>query len=711
MAEEDIRKALLDVLAQVSGLAKEDKARVFREAAREKLSVEPIYHGMLSTAFNSIMLDIVERSSREDDALFAALYDLLDAALHCTEAGVQDQTVPFNIIEDLLDVLTISGAERVVEYLETRADRLTVASALTVSVNWGINPSKGKGLVLLRLCNEILRRLSKTKNTVTSGRILMFMANVYPLTERSGVNLRGEFNIKNETHYEGEDIKDPMDIDEADALNSNDESLYRIFWHLQHFFANPSLLWQTANFNRFQKGIDATLKRFDDINKETTSQSAKHRDDKQGSHDRKRKHRASDSSEQIDTAKPPSGNGRVELFFPKFLTSPNLFDLELRDPYFRRQILAQLSIILQYLSVLTQDEKDKVAKEFAENKDTILNKAVQQAYTLTSEQEAWVKDARNRAYSVSEATYPYGKLFARNLSTVITHERNWIEWKNRSCQTFETPRIKVEEGAAKPKLQGSDAVRRLNWLGSDHMTSLWAQGDKAEEVMRDAKRRCERNLSDIGKFDALKVLDPIRRMMPALDTLLERLDEQLDDSGNLTGGIEEEYALHKDMRFSWRSYRVAMHHHMYLFHGSRQVEIQIDNQAPGKTLLMEWRKERKRAETSTAEQNETIADATQANQQDADMADMEGSTGEVEDKVQSSATLSTPDQSQQRPVSELEVGEVTPPPKGISMDPADQPEAKASVNEETAQEPITDKALPTAALPITATIIAGDTTS
>ncbi|KND05198.1 uncharacterized protein SPPG_00858 [Spizellomyces punctatus DAOM BR117] len=688
MAEEDIRKALLDVLAQVSGLAKEDKTRVFREAVREKLSVEPAYHGMLSTAFNSIMLDIVERSSREDDALFAALYDLLDAALHCTEAGVQDQTVPFNIIEDLLDVLTISGAERVVEYLETRADRLTV----------GINPSKGKGLVLLRLCNEILRRLSKTKNTVTSGRILMFMANVYPLSERSGVNLRGEFNVKNETHYEGEDIQDPMDIDEADALNSSQESLYRIFWHLQRFFANPSLLWQTANFNRFQKGIDATLKRFDDINKETTSQSAKHKDDKQGSHDRKRKHRASDSSEQIDAAKHPSANGKIELFFPKFLTSPNLFDLELRDPYFRRQILAQFSIILQYLSVLTQDEKDKVAKEFAENKDSILNKAVQQAYTLTSEQEAWVKDARNRAYSVSEATYPYGKLFARNLSTVITHERNWIEWKNRSCQTFETPRIKVEEGAAKPKLQGSDAVRRSNWLGSDHMTSLWAQGDKAEEVMRDAKRR---------------------RMMPALDTLLEQLDEQLDDSGNLTGGIEEEYALHKDMRFSWRSYRVAMRHHMYLFHGSRQVEIQIDNQAPGKTLLMEWRKERKRAETSTTEQNETIADATQANQQDTDMADMEGSTGEVEEKPQSSTTLSTPDHSQQRLVSELEVGEVTPPLKGISKDPADQPEpglvdpvnqpeAEVSANEETT---VTDEATPTAALPITATIIAGDAAS
>jgi hypothetical protein len=44
------------------------------------------------------------------------------------------------------------------------------------------------------MCNELLRRLSKEINTVFCGRILMFLANTFPLGERSGVNLRGEFN-------------------------------------------------------------------------------------------------------------------------------------------------------------------------------------------------------------------------------------------------------------------------------------------------------------------------------------------------------------------------------------------------------------------------------------------------------------------------------------------------------------------------------------
>jgi hypothetical protein len=55
-------------------------------------------------------------------------------------------------------------------------------------------PGKGKGLVLLRMCNELLRRLSKETNTVFCGRILMFLANTFPLGERSGVNLKGDFN-------------------------------------------------------------------------------------------------------------------------------------------------------------------------------------------------------------------------------------------------------------------------------------------------------------------------------------------------------------------------------------------------------------------------------------------------------------------------------------------------------------------------------------
>lgn len=55
-------------------------------------------------------------------------------------------------------------------------------------------PQKGKALVLLRTLNDLLRRLSKMgSTTLFCGRILTFLSQIFPLGERSGVNLRGEY--------------------------------------------------------------------------------------------------------------------------------------------------------------------------------------------------------------------------------------------------------------------------------------------------------------------------------------------------------------------------------------------------------------------------------------------------------------------------------------------------------------------------------------
>jgi THO complex subunit 1 len=47
-------------------------------------------------------------------------------------------------------------------------------------------PNQGKSLIILRTCNELVRRLSKSKDTVFCGRILMWITSVFPLAEKSG---------------------------------------------------------------------------------------------------------------------------------------------------------------------------------------------------------------------------------------------------------------------------------------------------------------------------------------------------------------------------------------------------------------------------------------------------------------------------------------------------------------------------------------------
>jgi THO complex subunit 1 len=57
----------------------------------------------------------------------------------------------FGCIEDILDTISLDGAELIFDYLESRAKVLTA----------GMEPGKGKGLILLRFCNALIRRLSK----------------------------------------------------------------------------------------------------------------------------------------------------------------------------------------------------------------------------------------------------------------------------------------------------------------------------------------------------------------------------------------------------------------------------------------------------------------------------------------------------------------------------------------------------------------------
>lgn len=75
-----------------------------------------------------------------------------------------------------------------------------------------MSSTKGKGLVLLRTCNEILRRTSKSNGSTFCGEISLFLSKSFPSAERSGVNLKGDFNIDNVTNF-GNEIN-------AYALNS-----------------------------------------------------------------------------------------------------------------------------------------------------------------------------------------------------------------------------------------------------------------------------------------------------------------------------------------------------------------------------------------------------------------------------------------------------------------------------------------------------------
>lgn len=98
--------------------------------------------------------------------------------------GACDNTFAFTVISELLETQTVSSCLHIFTYIESRAARLTA----------GMVPQKGKALVFLKSLNDLLKRLSRTgSSAVLSGRILAFLSSVFPLGERSGQNLRGEY--------------------------------------------------------------------------------------------------------------------------------------------------------------------------------------------------------------------------------------------------------------------------------------------------------------------------------------------------------------------------------------------------------------------------------------------------------------------------------------------------------------------------------------
>ncbi len=89
----------------------------------------------------------------------------------------------------------------------------------------------------------MLRRLSRSQNTVFCGRILLFLAKFFPFSERSGLNVVSEFNLDNFTTFGVKDEnpgslevsvnekeKDAMEVEERYFSDKN-ESVVGTFYY------------------------------------------------------------------------------------------------------------------------------------------------------------------------------------------------------------------------------------------------------------------------------------------------------------------------------------------------------------------------------------------------------------------------------------------------------------------------------------------------
>ncbi|KAL4902839.1 hypothetical protein BDW74DRAFT_58485 [Aspergillus multicolor] len=397
-----------------------------------------------------------------DDPEFVRIWNLLDIISVFSDNEQCEPGLIFWLIEELLDSQTIEGCRKVFDYLESRRERNTKKHF------------KQKNLIILRSCNELLRRLSRAEDTVFCGRVFIFLFQSFPLGDKSAVNLRGEYHTENVTTFDtiAKDVgdgADDMDVDMPDTgestslvdtekqktetrpVNVKDgkspapnavktpkvtvlkpgnhngerpldlDTLYPIFWGLQAYFSAPTKIFDVQHFTTFKGGLESTLSAFRTVNTDLETSNSKTQEEIRKSTKRKR------------TADGPE---IASSFNPKYLTSRELFDLEVNDTAFRRHVLVQALILLDFMLSLTSKSKAKLAD--------LTNKSVLYGFILSDEDAQWAVKMRKSIEGYLQEGAG-GKFYYRMVDTVLSRDKNWVRWKAEGCPPIEKPAVSVDE--------------------------------------------------------------------------------------------------------------------------------------------------------------------------------------------------------------------------------------------------------------------------
>ncbi|CAI4224159.1 unnamed protein product [Auanema sp. JU1783] len=377
---------------------------------------------------------------------------------------------------------------------------------------------------VLRMCNDLLKRLSRTVDTSFCGRILFFLSRFLSLAEKSGVNLMGHFNTQNTTQFETNEIQatDLMptftvveeELEMGEIKESKDsavpvtQDLYIMFWQLQSYFSNPVDCYDKQKWIKFQKNITEVLTTFSNYKLEKNGD-----DDKHGKHQNK---------EVIPDA---------EMYFAKYLTSPKLLQLQFNDSQFRRYFLIQCVIIFQYLLA---DVKMK-----------------QRIFFLSEEQIRFVNDNTEKCYRLMKETHPKGSSFVDSVKAILQREKEWSAWKNAGCLDMETlvDKQPMQLYRKRPRI-GFDS--NTIDLGSNELNKLW-------NIEPDLLKACSSTK---------------RKFTPELEKFLRDPLDELDPEQQ----VEEEYKSINNPSYVWKACRYLLSESSQYFNctaGSPTTNIKV----------------------------------------------------------------------------------------------------------------------------------------
>ena len=508
------------------------------------------HYAAIETACRNLFYEILASTSI-NDITFSQVWNLLDIVSIFSDTSQCEPGLVFWLVEELLDSQTIEGCRKIFDYLDSRRERITAQHF------------KEKKLIILRACNELLRRLSRAEDTVFCGRVFIFLFQSFPLGDKSSVNLRGEFHTENATVYEradnGQHVEQVVHSEAEDdakhmktepktqdvqktipvssAKNEPEKSavgagksqndtndLYSMFWALQETFSAPTKAFDDIQFDGFKRGLEATIAKFQSVQQEMQARGTSKVQAETIAGSKRKRNDLEDSM--------------INSVNPKYLTSKDLFDLEISDLAFRRHILVQALILIDFLLSLTAKSKTKL--------ESLRNKSVIYAYTLSEENAQWALKTRTEIASYLQQGLE-GKFYYRMVDTVLSRDKNWVHWKAENCLPIERPPVPASDFEhAKAGAQVACANKKLRAapMGSLDLTFL----------------------SDVEKTDPLADLrDPQRSSLPPIESFKRPLADDEFEIEMANNSEEREKAVEARASKLWRALRLASRNKLQLF--------------------------------------------------------------------------------------------------------------------------------------------------
>ena len=462
---------------------------------------------ILEQAFRDVLRDKLQGLTAVVD--ISQYTDLVLLAISSAQLGFCYHAVPFILLSDILDCITLDICELVFEFVENQVSTWAEPEFY----------SSGK-ILLLRMCNDLLRRLSSAQNTVFCGRIQLFLARLFPLSEKSALNLMSHFNLENVTTYNkkaGKEVdsepkdEEAMDVEESLETSGGpiDFNLYHKLWSLHDFFRQPTQCYLADQWKILTANAQEVLQAFASFKLEDVTGSSSNNKPKKG--------KAADRLQR----NPSYVDYTESHYFAKFLTSEKLMNLQLQDSHFRRHILVQLLILFQYL-----------------NSDVRFKSS---SHVTSDAQAVWIKETSDTVYKLLEETPPNGVEFAVYIKQALKREENWIAWKNDGCPSYE--KAPLEELKPQPPKQHlgdtyAQSSRKID-LGNPELSRLW---NLCPDNLEACKAKSHVFTPDLGKF-------------------LEEPVEQADPEAR----IESEYKLINNPNFTWQALRLLSQESSHFF--------------------------------------------------------------------------------------------------------------------------------------------------